>query len=551
MTGAGVPNPDSTAGGPEAPSTGAAPLRRGAAAGGAAAALVFAGILLSRLFGLVRQRVFAHYFGASETADAFTAALRIPNMLQNLLGEGVLSSSFIPVYARLRGHGEEDEARRVAGAVASLLGLAATVLALVGVLAAPLVVDVILPGFSGAKRELTIRLVRILFPGMAVLVLSAWCLGVLNSHGRFFLSYASPVLWNMSMIAAMWWFGGRMGQNDLAIALAWGTVAGAVLQLLVQLPSVLFLLRRLRLSLGRRSRHVREVVRNFWPTFIGRGVVQISIFVDEFIASPLPNGALSAMGYAQTIAVLPVSLFGMSISAAELPQMSSLTGSEDERKAKLRTRLLPALRRVAFLVVPCVAAIIVLGDQVIGVLLRTGRFGDRETLLTWAVLNGAALGLLGTTLARLYSSTHYALGDTRTPLRFALVRVALALVLAAVLALWLPGQLGINRVWGAAGITLASSVAAWVEYLLLRRSMHRRIGATALPPEFLARLWGAATLAAAAAYGLKLLLDGAGHLTRGLLTLGAFAAAYGLLALLLRVPEASAIVGRVLRRARR
>src|SRR5579871_4984571 len=161
--------------------------------------LVAAGIFLSRIAGLVRERVFAHYFGNSDAADAFKAAFRIPNFLQNLFGEGVLSASFIPVYAGLLAREDEEEARKTAGAVASLLALTTSHIVLIGVLATPYLIDAIAPGFHGDKRELTIRLVRILFPGAGLLVLSAWCLGVLNSHHRFFASYTAPVAWNLVM----------------------------------------------------------------------------------------------------------------------------------------------------------------------------------------------------------------------------------------------------------------------------------------------------------------------------------------------------------------
>ena len=184
--------------------------RSGAGARGGSAMLVAAGILCSRLAGLVRLRVFAHYFGLqSDAADAFNAAFRIPNFLQNLFGEGALSASFIPVYAALVARGERRDADRVAGAVASLLALVVAVLVLVGVFATPVLIAVIAPGFTGDKRELTIELVRMLFPGAGLLVLSAWCLGVLNSHHRFLLSYAAPVMWNAAMIATLVVFGGQ------------------------------------------------------------------------------------------------------------------------------------------------------------------------------------------------------------------------------------------------------------------------------------------------------------------------------------------------------
>ena len=175
-------------------------------------------MLCSRLAGLVRTRVFSHYFGLqSDSADAFNAAFRIPNFLQNLFGEGALSASFIPVYAALVARGERREADRVAGAVASLLALVVSALVLVGVVATPLLISVVAPGFTGDKRELTIALVRILFPGAGLLVLSAWCLGVLNSHHRFLLSYAAPVMWNAAMIATLLAYGAHTSLPQLAV----------------------------------------------------------------------------------------------------------------------------------------------------------------------------------------------------------------------------------------------------------------------------------------------------------------------------------------------
>ena len=172
------------------------------------ALLVASGILLTRLVGLVRTRVFSYYFGLrSDPADAFNAAFRIPNFLQTLFGEGVLSASFIPVYSRLLAEKDEEEAGRVAGAVAAVLALTVSAIVLAGVLATPYIIDLIVGGLHGAKRELTIRLVRILFPGAGLLVMSAWCLGILNSHRRFFLSYTAPVAWNLVMIGSLVGFG--------------------------------------------------------------------------------------------------------------------------------------------------------------------------------------------------------------------------------------------------------------------------------------------------------------------------------------------------------
>src|SRR5215471_13715920 len=179
--------------------------RAAAAAGGAestgrSAFMVGAGILISRIIGVIRQRVFAHYFGNSLAADAFTAAFRIPNFLQNVFGEGALSASFIPVYSNLLARHDEREAGRVASAVLTLLALVTSIIVLVGVITTPYIISVVALGFTGERRELAIQLVRIFFPGAGLLVMSAWCLGVLNSHRKFFLSYTAPVAWNLAII---------------------------------------------------------------------------------------------------------------------------------------------------------------------------------------------------------------------------------------------------------------------------------------------------------------------------------------------------------------
>ncbi|MGC2671647.1 MAG: murein biosynthesis integral membrane protein MurJ [Candidatus Acidiferrum sp.] len=466
------------------------------------ALLVAAGILLSRIAGLIRERVFAHYFGNSDAADAFKAAFRIPNFLQNLFGEGVLSASFIPVYAKLLAHKDDEEARRTAGAVAALLALTTSVIVLLGVLTTPYLIDAIAGGFSGAKRELTIHLVRILFPSAGLLVFSAWCLGVLNSHRRFFLSYVAPVVWNAAMIATMWGWGGRYAQFPLAEIVAWGSVAGSALQVAVQLPVVLRLLQGLHLSLNYKTENVKTVVRNFIPVFVGRGVVQISAYVDTLLASWLPMGAVSALSYAQILYLLPVSLFGMSVSASELPHMSGTLGSEEEVAAVLRRRLNSGLGQIAMFVVPSIAAFLILGDVIVAAIYRTGQFKQADVIYVWGILAGATVGLLASTLGRLYSSTYYALRDTRTPLKFAVIRVILTTILGLLCAFPLPHVLGIEARWGAAGLTISAGISSWVEFALLRRTLNRRIGPTGLPLDSLAKLWGAALVAASAGWAI-------------------------------------------------
>lgn len=518
-----------------------------AADGKGGATRVALGILTSRIAGLIRQRAFAHFFGSSAAADAFAFAFRVPNFLQNLLGEGALSASFVPVYARLLARDEDAAAGRLAGAVFALLALLSAVLVLAGVLAAPWIVALFAPGFDAGTRALATQLTRILFPGLGLLVLAAWCLGVLNSHRRFFLAYVAPVVWNLTMIAALVWFGGSREGGGLAVAVAWAAVAGSALQFVVQLPAVLQLVGALRLSLDVRDAHVRTVLRNFVPVVTGRGVVQISAWMDTVLASLVAPGAVAALSYAQLIYMLPVSLFGSSVSAAELPEMASELGTDDEVARRLRQRIESAKRRIAFLVVPSVVALLTLGDLMAGVIYLSGKFGRDDAIWVWAILAGAAVGLLASVYGRLYSSAFYALRDTSTPMRFAIVRVTLAIALAALFSLWLPHAIGIAARWGVAGITVGSGMAGWVEYTLLRRALTRRIGDIGTPYRFTLSLWALSGLAAALASVVRVYGGKAPSLTLSLLGLVLYGAFYLVFARMLGIPESGVVFARLAR----
>jgi putative peptidoglycan lipid II flippase len=509
---------------------------------------VAAGILLSRIAGFVRQWVINRYLGLGVVADALGVSFRIPNLLQNLFGEGVLSASFIPVYARMLGEGRDRDAGRVAGAVAALLGLVVAGIVAVGVGATPLVVDILAPGYTGEKRLLVVMLVRILFPATGILVFSAWCLGVLNSHRRFFLSYIAPVVWNAAIIVAAL-VGRREEQSRFAVIVAWGVAAGSLLQVQVQVPAVLGLARGLtfRTSLG--DSEVRTVVRTFWPALLGRGVNQVSAFVDTVISTLLGDSPAGALVNAQLLYTLPVSLFGMSVAAAELPEMSAVQGSEAERHAALRARIEDGSQRIAYFIVPCAVAFLALGQVLVGALFQTGRFTAQHSRYVWAILAGSAVGLLASTLSRLSSAAFYALGDTRTPLRYAVVRVGLTTVLGFLCSVPLPGLLGLDLKWGAVGLTASAGFAAWVEFALLRRSLAARIGVTRFASGHLARLWGAAIAAGAVGWGILVLAGERGPIVTGALVLLPYGAVYGGLTLLLRIPTAQALLARVPGRA--
>ena len=347
-----------------------------------------------------------------------------------------------------------------------------------------------------------VQLTRILFPSTGLLVLSAWCLGVLNSHRKFFLSYAAPVVWNLAQIAVLLVAGPRVDEDRLTTLLAWGVVAGSALQLAVQLPVLWPLLGRFRPSLETTSAAMRAVLRGFLPILVarGRGPDQRAGGHLLRLAHLARDGGRArlhaAPGPPPGVALRHVGLGGRAARAARARRRS-----DAEASARLRTRIDRGLERIAFFVVPSAVAFLFLGDVLGGLLFQTGRFDAADTRWLWYLLMGSAVGLVAGTLGRLYASAFYALQDARTPLAFASLRVVLSAVLAYVSVRYGPGWFGVPVEIGAVGITATTGFAAWLEYLLLRRALARRIGRTGIPVRQLLWFWGSAL----AAGGLALL----------------------------------------------
>ncbi|NJD19454.1 MAG: murein biosynthesis integral membrane protein MurJ, partial [Gemmatimonadetes bacterium] len=340
-----------------------------------------------------------------------------------------------------------------------------------------------------------------------------------------FVSYVAPVFWNLAMIATLVAGGAwlALGMRDLVVALAWGALAGGILQLGVQIPFLLGRLRGFRLSLGRGVPGVGEAVRNFGPVVAARGVVNLSGWVDLVLAAQLANGEVALLGYAQTFYVLPISLFGMSVAASELPELSRMRG---EAERVVADRVSTALRRVSWFLVPSAVGYVLLGDAIVAALYETGSFGGAESLATWAVLGAYSLGLTASGSSRVLSSAFYALHDTRTPARIAYARVMVSAVLG--LALMFPlDRFGIGHVHlGAAGLALGASVGAWMEFALLSRSLRARLGAHGAGAARLARLALAAVLAAAAGVGVQVVVPPAHPFVVALETLAAYGVVY-------------------------
>ncbi len=508
---------------------------------GRSAALVAAGIFLSRLVGFVRERVFAHYFGNSAAADAVRAALKIPNLIRNLLGEGTLSASFIPVYARLVESDDPRAARALAGAVASILLVASAVAALLGIALAPAITAVVAPGFDPETRRLTTTLVRIIFPGSGLLVLAAWCLGILNTHRRFFLPYAAPTLWNVVQIAVLIGVGGVAMGGDLAVWLAWGVLGGSLLQLVVQVPQAVRLAGGLAFHPSFRVDGVPDVLKAWTPVVIGAGVAQISSLVDTQLASLLPTGAVASLGYAQLLTNLPIALFGVSVAASSLPELSRDAADERGREL-LRARLAEGFRRIVYFVLPCAVLFAVMGAPLVQLIYQTGSFTRRDTDLVAGVLTAYSIGLIGWATVKLFASGFYALRDTRTPVITAASSVVVAVVLSYVL---------MQRL-GPAGIGLGASVGALYNTTMHLVHLQRRIGRVLLADDWrwAGRVLVASSAAAVGGIGAGVLTEGRGVLVSALAAYALFAALYAAITYAVKHPDALALVRVAARRIR-
>jgi putative peptidoglycan lipid II flippase len=536
---------------------------------GRASFFVAAGIFVSRLSGLARESAMGAFLATSPAGDAFHAALRIPQLLQNLLGEGVLSAAFIPVYAQLLEDGEEEEAGRVAGAIAGLLAAVTGLLVVAAIIAAPLLTSLLAPGFEGKTYDLTVQLVQIMTAGLGFMVLSAWCLGVLNTHRRFFLSYAAPVLWNATQVAVLVYVGLRgWTQADIAVAVAWAVTIGGALQFLIQLPLVRRVAPRIWLSLRTDLPGVRTVLRRSGPAVMGRGVIQIGAFIDLALASLLATGAVAALSYAQVLYLLPVSLFAMSIAAAELPELSRSA----QEPSVIRRRLAVGLGRISFFMTFTTAAYIVAGHLIVAAIYERRLFGADDTTLVWAILAAYALGLLGIGASRLVQNVLFALGDVSGPAWIAAVRVALASVLGVVFMLQLDNVIvlagsldGLGDLpaplrtlpddlressplrLGAAGLALGSAVASWVELALLSRRLGGRLHGPVAVWSPLGRFVAPGVVAAAVMVGLQLALPEMSALVEAPIVIGLGGLAYLGVAQLQGAPEVTLITGPVAR----
>lgn len=430
---------------------------------GRATLVVMFGIGVSRVFGLVREQVVAFFFGRAAAYSAFVAAYKVPNLIRVLLGEGNLSASFIPVLAERMREGGEEEARRLAGSLLGLLLLVVAAVTLAGMAAAGPLAWVVAPGFDPALRALVARLIVILFPTMAFMVLGAWCMGVLHAHGRFFWPNFAPLFWSAISAGSLIALVGRTSLDPIAI-LAWGVVAGSAVQLLVQLPATRAVLGTLRPRGGWRDSGVATVVRLFLPMLVGTGVAQLSSLVDIQVATFLSDEAVASLAYAQRLYILPLSLFGVAIAQVALPTLSHEAAGRPEES--IRAELATSWRRMAFLLLPSTLGLVAFGRPAVSLLFERGRFDAGDTAAVTAVLAAYAAGLLAYGSARLFATAFYAVQDTRTPVRIGVVALAVNVV----------GSVALGWAIGTPGIALATAAASAVGAVALGALLRRRLG---------------------------------------------------------------------------
>lgn len=424
--------------------------------------------LLSRILGLLRDMVFARYFATSIVMDAFLVANRIPNMLRRFFAEGAFSQGFVPVMAAYRERHSHDEARAFVDATAGTFAVILFVVTLIGVIAAPLLVAIVAPGFitGGGDFDLATMMLRFTFPYLFFVSLTAFAGGILNTYGRFAATAFSPVLLNVVLIAAVYWWAPRLAEPGMALAYA--VFVAGILQLLLQLP---FLMRINALPRPRwQPSHdgVRRSMRLMLPAIFGSSVAQINVLVGGMIASLLGVGKISLLYYSDRLMEFPLGLFGIALATVTLPQLSRqfANNSNEEFSATIDW----SMKLVFLVAVPAAFGLVLLAEPLVATIFYGGNFSYDDVRMTALALRAFAVGLVGFSFVKILAPAYFARHDTRTPVRIGLIALAVNFVLSVVLAWYLTSR---DYEGNHAGLALATSVAAIVNAWLLYRGLYK------------------------------------------------------------------------------
>jgi putative peptidoglycan lipid II flippase len=535
------------------------------------AGIVSIAVMFSRVFGLIRETIFARFFGAGFLYDAFIVGFRIPNLLRDLFAEGALSAAFVKVFTDYQLKNSEKEAWRLASLVFNALAVVLSVIAIAGVLLSPLLVKIITYNYLGdpnhyyppEKAALATTLMQIMFPFILLVALAALAMGVLNTKGRFGIPASASTAFNIASIIAglalaYWLSGGSWERSsdkfaipsDAAqwaiVGMSMGTLLGGLAQLLIQVPSLFKVGFRFSLSLSFRDEGVRRVMRLMAPAIIGTSAVQVKVVVDTIVASGIDGGA-SWLSYAFRLMQFPIGVFGVAIGTAAIPTLSRLASQGDFDK--FRSTLSDAIKLVMLLAIPSACGLVVLGDPIVRLIYERGEFDAFDTnMVAWG-LTAYSVGLAGYAAIKVLSPAFYALDDAKTPMYVSLASIAIHVVTSFGM-MQLLSTVGRSAErpngYGHAGVALATSIVALSNFLALTFLMRRRIsrinGRDILVS--LAKIFVASAVMSAAAYAVYHFLhssfDGRGFTMRLIETMVPIAIAgvvFVISAKLLRIDE--------------
>ena len=428
-----------------------------AAKGAVVASMTF----LSRVSGFVRDVLLSHFLGATDLADAFFVAFRIPNFFRRLFAEGAFNQAFVPVLVRYKSK-SATELRLFVAVIGGNLGLVIALVVLVGVVFSEVLVALFAPGFWGAAEQfqLATDMVRITFPYLGFIALTAFAGAVLNTHQRFAVPAFTPVLLNLTLIAAM--LIAAATTKNMVFALAWGVFAAGVVQLLFQAPSMARLDLLVAPRLSRSHEGARQVGRLLVPAVLAASVGQVNSLIDTMLASMLITGSISWLYYADRLLELPIGLIAVALGTVLLPNLSRIADSGDARA--FAATIDWGLRTGLVLALPASVSLFLLADSLIAAIFYHGVLTALDVSMAALALKAFAVGVVAMVLVKVLAPAFFAHQDTRTPLRYASVSVATNVVLNLSLFWW----------FGHVGLAFATTIAAWVHFWLLYRGVIER-----------------------------------------------------------------------------
>jgi putative peptidoglycan lipid II flippase len=464
------------------------------------ASVVSTAVMVSRIFGLVREMIFARFFGAGFLYDAFLVAFRIPNLLRDLFAEGALSAAFVKVFTDYQIKNSEQEAWRLASLIFNGLAVVLSAVCIAGIFLSPLIVKLITYNYTGdpnhyyppEKAALATVLMQIMFPFILLVALAALAMGVLNTKGKFFIPASASTAFNIVSIVVglglgYWLSGGAwdISTDDYIvpaasaqwaiIGMAIGTLIGGAAQFLIQLPSLWKVGFRFSLRVSFSDPGVQRVMRLMGPAIIGTGAIQVKVLVDTIVASGIDGGA-SWLSYAFRLMQFPIGVFGVAIGTAAIPTLSRLASHDNI--VKFRSTLSDAIKLVFLLAIPSACGLIVLGDPIISLIYQRGEFTAFDTNMTSWALTAYSIGLAGYAAIKVLSPAFYALNDAKTPMYISLASIAVHIP-ASFGMMQLLSNVGVTperpNGFGHAGVALATSIVALINFAALSFFMRRKI----------------------------------------------------------------------------